>query len=240
MQDDNPQVQSMRSVTKSKVGSATLPLPAPTVYIDCQQDSTTKKPIVLWDDICLNFAGALHVRNQARVLPFLKGADFMHLMPLRIAAIPDVTLDVVVDDPVQQTFSESPPKEEMIVDAPQEDPTTNHTNTIITNTPRRNPVYGLVEIAMENYSHIDHPDFRPKPRAPQVTPTAEQEEDADKATPTFSNINGEPANDNAQSTNNQPTNALQSHQSPQDYTTVAATRDIAPIGCALLSNTAAV
>ncbi|KAG0063681.1 hypothetical protein BGZ89_009695 [Linnemannia elongata] len=114
MEDDNLQVQPMRSVTKSSVDSATLCPPAPTVYIDCHQDPITKKPIILWDDIRLAFADALHVRNQARVLPFLKGDDFVLLKPLRIAAVPNVVLDVIVEDPlvrletvVQQTHGDA-------------------------------------------------------------------------------------------------------------------------------------
>lgn len=77
MDDDNPPVQALRSLPKSALTSIPLSSPAPTVYIDCHQDPTTKKPILLWDDIRLAFADALHVRNQARVLPFLKGDDFV-------------------------------------------------------------------------------------------------------------------------------------------------------------------
>ncbi|KAF9315926.1 hypothetical protein BGZ91_005663 [Linnemannia elongata] len=166
MEDDNLQVQPMRSVTKSSVDSATLCPPAPTVYIDCHQDPTTKKPIVLWDDIRLAFADALHVRNQARVLP---------LMPLRIAAIPNVILDVVVDDSIQKTSTPDAPKKATIVDALQVDPTTKHANTAYTNSPKRNPSYGLEETAMDNYSHIDNPATGPQPRAPQYTLNVQQQ-----------------------------------------------------------------
>ncbi|KAG9062170.1 hypothetical protein KI688_006502 [Linnemannia hyalina] len=71
-----------------------------TVYIDCHQDPTTKKPIFLWDDIRLAFVDALHVRNQTRVLPFLKGGDFVLLKLLMNAAVPDVILDAVIEDPL--------------------------------------------------------------------------------------------------------------------------------------------
>ncbi|KAK3809656.1 MAG: hypothetical protein JOS17DRAFT_536798 [Linnemannia elongata] len=130
-----------------------------------------KETNCLWDDIRFAFSGALHVRNQARVLPFLKGTDFMLLMPLRIAAIPDVTLDVVIDDSVQQTFPEKKSKTLTIVNAMQEDLTTKHANATSINTPRRNPVYGLEEMAMDNYSHIDNPAVdhnQERPNIPQA------------------------------------------------------------------------
>lgn len=95
-------------------------------------------------------------------------------MPLRIAAIPDVTLDVVIDDSVQQTFPEKKSKTLTIVNAMQEDLTTKHANATSINTPRRNPVYGLEEMAMDNYSHIDNPAVGPQPRAPQYTPSVQQ------------------------------------------------------------------
>lgn len=88
MEDDVPQVQPMRSVNKSSVDSALLSPDAPTVFIACYQDPTTKKGIVLWDDIRLAFTDALHVRNQARVLPFLKGADFMPYVTLCFFSMP--------------------------------------------------------------------------------------------------------------------------------------------------------
>lgn len=59
---------------------------------------------------------------------------------------------------------------------PREDATTNHATAPNNNKPRRNPVYGLEEQTMDNYSHIDHPDFGPRPRAPQFTPSPQQED----------------------------------------------------------------
>ncbi|KAG0247292.1 hypothetical protein BGZ95_008827, partial [Linnemannia exigua] len=48
-------------------------------------------------------------------------------------------------------------------------------NSISTNTAAngdtgkgRNPVYGLENTAMDNYSHIDNPAFMPAPRVPQL------------------------------------------------------------------------
>ncbi|KAH7036087.1 hypothetical protein BKA57DRAFT_540220 [Linnemannia elongata] len=179
MEDDNLQVQPMRSVTKSSVDSATLSPPAPTIYIDCHQDPTTKKPIILWDDICLAFADALHVRNQARVLPFLKGDGFVLLKPLRIAAVPNVVLDVIVEDPlvrletvVQQTSIADPHQNLTMMDGPQEDSTPIH-------------------------AHTNDPAAAPPPYTLRFIPSTRQ---GDGNIPTGSrpNYNGNPANSNTQ------------------------------------------
>src|SRR5690349_4728841 len=42
------------------------------------------------------------------------------------------------------------------------------TSSTATSTVRRNPVYGLVEIAMENYTHIDRPLAFPSARGPHA------------------------------------------------------------------------
>ncbi|KAF9276721.1 hypothetical protein BGZ88_001565 [Linnemannia elongata] len=179
MEDDNLQVQPMRSVTKSSADSATLSPPAPTVYIDCHQDPTTKKPIILWDDIRLAFADALHVRNQARVLPFLKGDDFVLLKPLRIAAVPNVVLDVIVEDPlvrletvVQQMSIADPHQNLTMMDGPQEDSTPIH-------------------------AHINDPAAAPPPYTLRFIPSTRQG-DANIPTGSRPNYNGNPANNNTQ------------------------------------------
>src|SRR5690349_12577423 len=97
------------------------------------------------------------------------------LMPLRIEAVPGAVLDIVVDSQlvsleavIQQTTIADTPNEPTVQDIPKEKTTLKlPISPVSSATPRRNPVYGLVETAMENYSHIDHPDFRPNPRAPQ-------------------------------------------------------------------------
>lgn len=98
------------------------------------------------------------------------------LEPRRIAAIVDEVLDVMVDTPLTNAQAASMPDsssstaplttalkpalplEKVLPDQPQEEPPTEHTVTNPTTT-RRNPVYGLVETAMDNYSHIDNPDL---------------------------------------------------------------------------------
>ncbi|KAF9083295.1 hypothetical protein BGX29_003245, partial [Mortierella sp. GBA35] len=158
------------------------------------------------------------------------------LKPLRIAAVPDAVLGIVVDNPlvrleaaIQQATIADTPKEATVQDTPrdtpQEDITLKLAASPASNPPRRNPIYGLVETAMENYSHIDHPDFRPKPRAPQFAPTTEQEEGTNESTDNDS----EPVYDNAQSTNDNSISTPKSHQAPPDHAATAAVRDISPI-----------
>ncbi|KAK3817141.1 MAG: hypothetical protein JOS17DRAFT_820513 [Linnemannia elongata] len=239
MNNNQSQVQAVRPVNKDTLDTPTI-TPSPTVHFDCHSNPETGKGFLLWDDILLVFPDALYVRLETKVVPFMKDAEMMPLKPLRIAAVPDAVLDIVVDSPlvrleaaIQQTTLADTPKDTTAQDTPKEDTTLNLTTSPVSNSPRRNPVYGLVEVAMENYSHIDHPDFRPKPRAPQFVPTAEQAaeqgEVANEATPNASNINAEPVNGNAKSTHNKSPNNAQIHRSPQDHTAVAAIKDISPI-----------
>ncbi|KAG0274421.1 hypothetical protein BGZ95_009810 [Linnemannia exigua] len=109
MENEPPQVQAVRPVNKDSLASIDDSAPAPNImYFDCLVDPTTKKGFLLWDDIRLAFSDALYARYQAKVVPFMKGIDFMPLQPLRIAAIPDVVLDVVVDGPMARTEAASP------------------------------------------------------------------------------------------------------------------------------------
>ncbi|KAF9102139.1 hypothetical protein BGX29_004913 [Mortierella sp. GBA35] len=69
-------------------------------YITTHFDPSSGKNILLWSDILVVYRNAIFVQHESRVLPFLKGKDFKTLDPLRIAAIPNVTLELVVDDPM--------------------------------------------------------------------------------------------------------------------------------------------
>ncbi|OAQ29893.1 HCP-like protein [Linnemannia elongata AG-77] len=121
------------------------------------------------------FEDALHMRYNSRVVPFLKGADLNPLLPYRIAAIPDVVLDIVVRSnhvctepalPLEKE-SETPPMSRQEQTAKTDISTINTTSTT-----RRNPVYGLENAAMENYSHIQRPPtVSPSARAPQSLST---------------------------------------------------------------------
>ncbi|KAG0063683.1 hypothetical protein BGZ89_009697 [Linnemannia elongata] len=233
------QFQAVRPVSKENLDSPTI-TPSSIVYFNCHSNPATGENFVLWDDILLVFADALHVRHQATIVSFMKDAEYMSLQPLRIAAMPDVVLDIVVDSPlghpdttVQQLRLAPTPKgatfQETHTNNPQEDTTLNLTTSSVSNTPRRNPVYGLVEVAAENYFHIPHPDSRPKPRAPQSVPTAEQEGNLNEATPNISNTNRGHEAGNAQFTNDKPASTYQIHRSPQVHTLTAADKDISPI-----------
>ncbi|KAG0064427.1 hypothetical protein BGZ90_002218 [Linnemannia elongata] len=239
MDKHQPQVQAVRPVRKDNLNSPTI-TPAPTVYFDCHLNPATGKSFVLWDDIRIVFTDALYVSHEAKMIPFMKDADWMPLKPLRVAAIPDVVLDIVVDSPLvrleaalqQTTLTDTlnvATVQKTRQETPQEDTALKLTISPVSIDPRYNSVYRLGETAMENYSHINHPDFRPKPRAPQFVLTTEQEEDSNEATSNASNIISEPVNANAQANNDKPANIAQSRQSPQDHTAAAAVRDISPI-----------
>ncbi|KAH7036095.1 hypothetical protein BKA57DRAFT_475520, partial [Linnemannia elongata] len=151
LQQDPPleKVQAVRSVTKSNVSTATPYTPAEVVHIDCHTDPITLEDVVLWGDILQAFDDALHIRHKSRVVPFLKGPDLKPLEPHRIAAIKDEVLDVIIADLV--TRPEASTIQEMPSVTPQSPPPEgpSQENTAI----RRNPVYGLVETALENYTH---------------------------------------------------------------------------------------
>ncbi|KAF9899717.1 hypothetical protein EC991_008424 [Linnemannia zychae] len=97
------------------------------------------------------------------------------LDPLRIAAIPDVTLDVVV---TEQQSEQS--ERELLIESPQKRfPNASEASDIIpvttTNgtpaTTRRNPAGGLVEEAMDAYRNNENPGFGPRLRGPQAAPS---------------------------------------------------------------------
>ncbi|KAG0204730.1 hypothetical protein BGX33_008303 [Mortierella sp. NVP41] len=109
MQATHPPVQAIRSVPRNSRNTPTVD-PADIYHVDIHTDPVTQKQFVLWDDIRLPFDDALHVLHQSRVVPFLKGDDFNVIKPLRIAAIPDVVLDVVVSGQLAQAeVVQSPP-----------------------------------------------------------------------------------------------------------------------------------
>ncbi|OAQ27672.1 HCP-like protein [Linnemannia elongata AG-77] len=92
------QFQAVRPV-KENLNSPTITA-SPIVCIDCHSDPTTGKSVILWDDICVVFTKALYVSHEMKVIPFMLDDKFMRLQPLRIAAMPDVVLDIVVDCPL--------------------------------------------------------------------------------------------------------------------------------------------
>ncbi|KAF9931189.1 hypothetical protein FBU30_010632 [Linnemannia zychae] len=86
-------------------------------------------------------------------------AQAIRLIPLRLAAIPGVTLDIVVNDayqpllPINSPFnaSNTKPLQKLPPRAPQGNDKTFYSTT------RRNPAGSHVEEAIENYTHIEKP-----------------------------------------------------------------------------------
>ncbi|KAF9134822.1 hypothetical protein BGW39_005732 [Mortierella sp. 14UC] len=220
MENDSPQVQAFRPANKDSLNSDLTT--APTLL--------PKKGFVLWDDIRLAFSDALYVRYQAKVMPFMKGIDFL-LQPLKIAATPDVVLDVAVDGPIFRTGATIPHAQlsqttlqESTKEAAAQEETSSYdtTSSIITATKTatigRNPEFGPVEEAMQNYNHIDKPVFGPQPRAPQYVPGSHNRVDTNDES-TESQV----ASNNNFAVNNKPL------QSPQDHTAAVGVKDVAPL-----------
>ncbi|KAK5828185.1 hypothetical protein F5H01DRAFT_375916 [Linnemannia elongata] len=90
-----PNSQAIRSVNNNNLAPAP-PTSAEIVYVDIYTDPKTKQECILWEDIQLAFYNALHVRHNARIVPFMKNSDLETLKPFRIAAIPGEVLDIVV------------------------------------------------------------------------------------------------------------------------------------------------
>ncbi|KAG0274420.1 hypothetical protein BGZ95_009809 [Linnemannia exigua] len=243
MENELPQVQAVRPVNKDSLASiddSTTPM-TKIMHFDCHVDPTTKKGFILWDDIRLAFSDALYVRHQTKVVPFMKGIDFMPLQPLRIAAIPDVVFDIVVDTPLVRTeaaishvSSQRTVRERDKGTRAQEEaavqteasamPTTaapiTDTKTVAVG---RNPEYGLVEEAMQNYNHIDNPAFGSQPRAPQYIPNSDDDHSNDnESTDSLALIHEQPASSSSSID-------IKTPQAPQDHTATIGVKDISPI-----------
>ncbi|KAK3833191.1 MAG: hypothetical protein J3R72DRAFT_478094, partial [Linnemannia gamsii] len=242
MENELTHVQAVRPVNKESLDSVFDSTPAPKImHFDCHVDPTTKKGFVLWDDIRLVFPDALYVRHQTKVVPFMKGIDFMPLQPLRIAATPDVVLDVVVDgslaraeaaisqvssqSTVQDTVKEKSVQEEATV---QKEVSTKSTiaatiTEVKTATIRRNPSYGHEDTAMGNYSHIHNPAFGPQFRAPQYIPSLDDDcSNDDESTHSLVLIHEQLASNN-------PSIDIKPCQAPQDHTAAVSVTDVSRI-----------
>ncbi|KAG0373882.1 hypothetical protein BGX24_011118 [Mortierella sp. AD032] len=140
----SPLVRAIRPIPQNSRETPTASDLANVRYVATNADRTTKDQFILWSDIKATFHDALHVRHQTRVVPFLKDAVFVLIKPHRITAIPDVVLDVVVGDAIPTVAVAT-------------------TSTIV-----RDPAYGIVEEAMQNYTHIDNPAAESTPGALQT------------------------------------------------------------------------
>ncbi|KAG0351030.1 hypothetical protein BGX24_007943, partial [Mortierella sp. AD032] len=93
------------------------------------------------------------------------------LVPLRIAAVLGVTLDVVLRGRPDEKQLSLESLQKTLPGAHQQRDRNNTApalNTSIVAAVRRNPAGGLVEAAWENYTHIDNPDAGPARRGPQA------------------------------------------------------------------------
>ncbi|KAG0291968.1 hypothetical protein BGZ97_005735, partial [Linnemannia gamsii] len=145
---EHDSVQAIRLITRNGRLSTSISSSsseADILYITCHPDPSLGKDIILWDDIVAAFKDPLHIRNGAKIIPFLKGADFKKystkythycvlytggcqtfffvvtsvntlvttplnsLDPLRIAAVPNVVLGVVVEGPLIAAETALPP-----------------------------------------------------------------------------------------------------------------------------------
>ncbi|KAF9932450.1 hypothetical protein FBU30_008153 [Linnemannia zychae] len=144
-----------------------------TVHIVTNYDSTINKEIVLWEDILMVFPNAVYLQDGTKVLPFLRGPDFKMLDPLRIAAVPGIILEVVVNeqtvDDIKKKCNGLPPYTSQNSKNCSPLQASPQYNSIALNPPstRRNPAYGEIEVAMENYTHMDLPRFN-NARYPQL------------------------------------------------------------------------
>ncbi|KAF9932103.1 hypothetical protein FBU30_008917 [Linnemannia zychae] len=92
-----PNLQAVRRVYENDVAAARTTSTPRIFHIPYYSDPTSGEDIILWDDILAAFKGdVVHVLSGTIILPFLKGPDFKNLEPLRIAALPEVTLDIVL------------------------------------------------------------------------------------------------------------------------------------------------
>ncbi|KAF9156121.1 hypothetical protein BG015_007163 [Linnemannia schmuckeri] len=123
-----------------------------TVNIVIHHDASTRKDVVLWDDILMVFPNALYLQYQYRAVPFLKDANLDTLNPPRVEAMPGATLEVILKT---ATVAQQSTTTTTLSQLTQE----NLAN-------RRHPVYGEVEAALQNYTHIDSP-----PSVPPMTAT---------------------------------------------------------------------
>ncbi|KAF9147285.1 hypothetical protein BG015_011102 [Linnemannia schmuckeri] len=170
-------VQGFHSVHKSQQPSTTsIPLDSPDViHIDCYTDPNTNKDVILWEDIQQAFDDALCVRHKTKVLSFVKGEDLSALEPRRVAAMPDVVLDVVVGGGLPTTSA--------TVTADMTASLQRAVEELSLNTPRQNPTgsapykppCGNNPETMRNESHFDEPEKMPPLRGAQANERCTQD-----------------------------------------------------------------
>ncbi|KAF9120577.1 hypothetical protein BGW39_011257 [Mortierella sp. 14UC] len=124
--------QPVRVVNRAGLSSSESSALSEIFYLACHYDAASEKTIILWDDVLDAFKTVVHVRDGARVLSFLKGSDLKNLDPLRIAAAPDATLDVVVEGHL--TRLTAPSMSTIVAETAIQHPPCNWNNALV-NTP---------------------------------------------------------------------------------------------------------
>ncbi|KAF9901462.1 hypothetical protein EC991_006080 [Linnemannia zychae] len=163
-QDTHSNLQAVRRLYENATTTNSSSALAETIYVAYHPDISLGNDIILWDDILSVFSTALYIRSGAVALPFLKGPNFKNLDPLRITAVPGVTLDVLEEKELSMLSVQK-----ALPDIPQESISESTATTPNASTKlRRNPVGGLVEKAMDAYRDNDNPAFRPRLRGPQA------------------------------------------------------------------------
>ncbi|KAF9129431.1 hypothetical protein BGW39_004155 [Mortierella sp. 14UC] len=164
----NNSTNSSSSSNSNSTTSLSLQSTEEILHIDCHIDPATKKGFILWDDIQQVCSDVVYVRNENRVVSYLKGADSRPLEPRRIAAVPNVVLDVVAGGESLADPAPNVPANSVHSSPPQpgrtdqdESPLLTESRTSIETPPLtvatvRNPVEGDPCTAMANYNHIDH------------------------------------------------------------------------------------
>ncbi|KAK3820647.1 MAG: hypothetical protein J3R72DRAFT_529178 [Linnemannia gamsii] len=177
--------QKLPNTNSSNTSTTSLSLPSGEVFlIDCHTDPATKKDFILWEDIQQICSDVAFVKNETRVVPYLKGADLRPLEPRRIAAVPNVVLDVVAGGelpaipaslPGKAAYSSLLRPDRIIRDD-------SSSTASQPPAPRRNPE-GDANTAMENYNYMTSPANAIARRGPHGTSegdaTAKKQEDDD-------------------------------------------------------------
>lgn len=78
MEGDGSQcLQSVRAIHKDNLDAPPSSAPVTILRLETYKDPVTKEPFILWGDIEQAFENVVHVRYKSRVVPYLKGSDFM-------------------------------------------------------------------------------------------------------------------------------------------------------------------
>ncbi|KAF9153948.1 hypothetical protein BG015_002254 [Linnemannia schmuckeri] len=165
VQEISPSLQAVRRVNESdNENDQSSSTESAIIHLAVHPDLTSGKDVILWDDIKATFDDVIHVRSGTVVQTFLKGSDFKILNPLRIAAVPEVTLDVVVRNKAElslESLQTALPKGEV-------DENTSTTSDTAVTVSGRSPTYGLENVAMEASKNNDNPDAKPPSRGPHT------------------------------------------------------------------------